>query len=195
MCVKINGRGFVRGKGGFGAGKEGSRETSLPSARTLSNKDHNVQLAKQLVLDLSNPDLSENAFLKLPKVANFIVREILLDNVGREGKRYVLVIVDDYSKFTSTMFLRTKNEIYEVLVIFAKQIHVKLNNKIAGIRSDHRTKFKNAKVEEFFSESGIGLNFSAPRTPQQNGVVERKNKTLTDIARTMLIDGGLPKSF
>lgn len=91
--------------------------------------------------------------------------------------------------------MKSKDEIFEVLVIFAKQIQVKLNNKIAGIRFDHWTKFKNARVEEFCAENRINHNFLAPRTPQQNGVVERKNKKLIDIPRIMLIDGDLPKNF
>ncbi|XP_015158487.1 uncharacterized protein [Solanum tuberosum] len=62
-------------------------------------------------------------------------------------------------------------------------------------RSDHGTKFENSQIEGFCAENGINHNFSAPRTPQQNGVVERKNRTLVDNARTMLIDSGLAMNF
>ncbi|XP_070020852.1 uncharacterized protein [Nicotiana sylvestris] len=61
-----------------------------------------------------------------------------------------------------------------------------LDNQLASIRSDHGTEFENAKFAEFCDEHGIDHNFSSPRTPQQNGVVERKNKILEDMARTML---------
>ena len=47
----------------------------------------------------------------------------------------------------------------------------------------------------YCNEHGISHNFSAPRTPQQNGVVERKNRTLEEMARTMLIASGLPRNF
>lgn len=72
---------------------------------------------------------------------------------------------------------------------------MKLDSKIVGIRSDHRTEFDSVRVEKFCAENGISHNFSTPRTPRQNGGVERKNRTLVDIARTMLIDALLSKSF
>jgi transposase InsO family protein len=54
------------------------------------------------------------------------------------------------------------------------------------IRSDNGTEFKNSQIEGFLEEEGIKHEFSSPYTPQQNGVVERKNRTLLDMARTML---------
>ena len=66
---------------------------------------------------------------------------------------------------------------------------------IVGIRSDHGTEFENSKLDQFFMENGISHNFSAPRTPQQNGVVERNNRTLVNIARTMIIESNLSQSF
>ncbi|XP_070003450.1 uncharacterized protein [Nicotiana sylvestris] len=71
----------------------------------------------------------------------------------------------------------------------------KLGNQLTSIRSDHGTEFENAKFSEFCDENGIDHNFSSSRTPQQNGVVERKNKTLENMARTMLLSSKLPHSF
>lgn len=67
--------------------------------------------------------------------------------------------------------------------------------KNTGIRLDHGTKFKNAKIDQFCAENGINHKFSTYRTPQQNEVIERKNKILMDIARSVLIDFSLPKNF
>ncbi|XP_070004811.1 uncharacterized protein [Nicotiana sylvestris] len=100
---------------------------------------------------------------------------------SRGGKRYIFVIVDDYSSFTWTLFLRTKNETFEVFVAFVKKIQVKIESRVACIRSDHGTEFVNAKFDELCNENGITHNFSASRTPQQNGVVERKNRTLEEM--------------
>jgi transposase InsO family protein len=58
--------------------------------------------------------------------------------------------------------------------------------RIKKIRSDNGTEFKNSQIEGFLEEDGIKHEFSSPYTPQQNGVVERKNRTLLDMARTML---------
>ena len=74
-------------------------------------------------------------------------------------------------------------------------IQTKLNQVIVGIRFDYEIEFENSKLDQFCMENGIIRNFSAPRTPQQNGVVERKNRTLVNIARTMIIESNLPQSF
>ncbi|MGI4673391.1 hypothetical protein ACR2XN_28405 [Klebsiella pneumoniae] len=63
------------------------------------------------------------------------------------------------------------------------------------IRSDNGTEFKNSVMREFCEEKGIMHEFSAPRTPQQNGVVERKNRTLFEAARTLLGESKLPTYF
>ena len=63
------------------------------------------------------------------------------------------------------------------------------------LRSDHGKEFQNSKFDEFFSNEGLDHNFSASRTPQQNGVVERQNGTLDDMARTTIIASDLPKSL
>ena len=114
---------------------------------------------------------------------------------SRGGKRYVFVIVDDYSRFTLTLFLATKDETFTMFEIFAKLIEKKFNKDIISIRSDHGLEFENSQFLQFCTTNGIEHNFSAPRTPQQNGVVERKNRTLEDIARTMLISSKLPKFY
>jgi transposase InsO family protein len=63
------------------------------------------------------------------------------------------------------------------------------------IRSDNGTEFKNSQIEGFLEEEGIKHEFSSPYTPQQNGVVERKNRTLLDMARTMLDEYKTPDRF
>ncbi|XP_070054687.1 uncharacterized protein [Nicotiana tomentosiformis] len=114
---------------------------------------------------------------------------------SRGGKKYIFAIVDDYSRFTWTLFLRTKDEISPIFVAFVKQIQVKIGYNVVSNISDHGNEFDNAKFVEFCIENSINHNFSAPRTPQQNGVVERKNRTLEAMARTMLIDSCMPKIF
>ena len=67
--------------------------------------------------------------------------------------------------------------------------------EISKVRSDHGKEFENLEFKYFCEDYGITHQFSAPRTPQQNGVVERKNKTLIEMARSMLCENGLPKYF
>jgi transposase InsO family protein len=100
--------------------------------------------------------------------------------------KYDLVIVDDYSRFTWVFFLHDKSETQAVLKKFLKRVQNEFDGKIKKIRSDNGTEFKNTQVEDHLDKEGIKHEFLAPYTPQQNGVAERKNRTLIEMARTML---------
>ena len=79
---------------------------------------------------------------------------------------YGLVIVDDYSRFTWTLFLKTKNEAFDAFHKLAKVIQNEKGLNIVSIRSDHGGEFQNESFENFCEENGIHHNFSVPRTPQ-----------------------------
>ncbi|GJS90953.1 retrovirus-related pol polyprotein from transposon TNT 1-94 [Tanacetum coccineum] len=112
------------------------------------------------------------------------------------GNRYTLVIVDDYSRYTWTRFLKDKTEAFDQFKIFSKKIQNQLGCTIVSIRTDHGREFDNeVQFGEFCNANGITHNFSAPRTPQSNGVVERKNRTLQEMSRTMLNEQSLPQKF
>jgi transposase InsO family protein len=102
------------------------------------------------------------------------------------GSKYCLVIVDDYSRFTWVFFLQEKSQTQETLKGFLRWAQNEFGVRIKKIRSDNGTEFKNSQIEGFLEDEGIKHEFSSPYTPQQNGVVERKNRTLLDMARTML---------
>nr|GFA27144.1 retrovirus-related Pol polyprotein from transposon TNT 1-94 [Tanacetum cinerariifolium] len=108
------------------------------------------------------------------------------------GKRYVLVIVDDYSRYTWVHFLISKDEAPEVIIKFLKRITVLLQSPVIIIRTDKGTEFKNQVLKEYFDIVGISHQMYYVRTPQQNGVVERQNRTLVEAARTMLIFSRAP---
>ncbi|GKA08350.1 retrovirus-related pol polyprotein from transposon TNT 1-94 [Tanacetum coccineum] len=103
------------------------------------------------------------------------------------GKKYIIVIVDDFSRFTWVKFLRSKDETPEVVIKFLKQIQVGLNKTIRYIRTDNGTEFVNKDLTEYYERVGILHQKTVPRTPQQNGVVERRNRNLVEAARIMLI--------
>jgi transposase InsO family protein len=109
--------------------------------------------------------------------------------------KYCLVIVDDYSRFTWVFFLQEKSQTQETLKGFLRRAQNEFGLKIKKIRSDNGTKFKNSQIEGFLEEEGIKHEFSSPYTPQQNGVVEMKNRTLLDMARTMLDEYKTPDRF
>nr|GEW29112.1 hypothetical protein [Tanacetum cinerariifolium] len=101
-------------------------------------------------------------------------------------KSYCLVITDDYTRFTWVFFLVTKDETSPILKTFITGLENQLSLKVKVIRSDNGTEFKNSDLNQFCGIKGIKREFSVPRTPKQNGIAERKNRTLIEAAKTML---------
>ncbi|GKB91702.1 putative ribonuclease H-like domain-containing protein, partial [Tanacetum coccineum] len=110
-------------------------------------------------------------------------------------KSYCLVVTNDFSRFSWVFFLATKDETSGILKTFITEIENQLDYKVNVIISDNGTEFKNSVMNQFCEIKGITREFSVPRTPQQNGVGERKNKTLIEAARTILVDSKLPTTF
>ncbi|GJS37675.1 retrovirus-related pol polyprotein from transposon TNT 1-94, partial [Tanacetum coccineum] len=110
-------------------------------------------------------------------------------------KTWLTVELNKKEGFSWVFFLRTKDETSGILKDFIRQIENQLNQKVKTIRCDNGTEFKNRDIIEFCGSKGIKREYSNARTPQQNGVAERKNKTLIEAARTMLADSFLPNTF
>ncbi|GKB41989.1 putative ribonuclease H-like domain-containing protein [Tanacetum coccineum] len=104
-------------------------------------------------------------------------------------------ITDDYSRFSWVFFLATKDETSGILKSFITGVENLIDQRVKVIRCDNRTEFKNKEMNQFCERKGIKREFSVARTPQQNGVAERKNRTLIEAARTMLADSKLPTTF
>ena len=111
------------------------------------------------------------------------------------GKRYSLVVVDDYTRFTWVFFLTSKDETSSELIKLFRLVMNEKGEKIKAIRSDHGREFDFSEMDQFCTDNGISHNFSAPRTPQQNGIAERKNRTLIEAGRTLLAAAHMPEYF
>jgi transposase InsO family protein len=105
------------------------------------------------------------------------------------------LIVDDFSCFTWVFFLQDKSEAKRIVKKFIRRVQNEFELKVKNIRSDNGSEFRNTQVEEFLDEEGIKHELSASYTPQQNGIIERKNRTLIEAARTMLDEYKTPNSF
>ncbi|GKD71188.1 retrovirus-related pol polyprotein from transposon TNT 1-94 [Tanacetum coccineum] len=101
------------------------------------------------------------------------------------GKKYILFIVDDYSRFTWMKFLALKDEVPDFIIKFLKMIQVRLNATVRNIHTDNGTEFVNQTMRYYYESVGISHETSVARSPQQNGVVERRNRTLVEAARTI----------
>nr|KAJ0186081.1 hypothetical protein LSAT_V11C900483530 [Lactuca sativa] len=110
------------------------------------------------------------------------------------GNKYTLVVVDEFTRFTWVIFLKKKSHAAQEIISLIRKNETLTGLKVKQLRSDHGTEFRNSTLEEFCDHKGIGQNFSAPRTPQQNGVAERRNRTLIEAGRTLMIHAGLPMS-
>ncbi|KAJ9541174.1 hypothetical protein OSB04_027680 [Centaurea solstitialis] len=89
----------------------------------------------------------------------------------------------------------TLSDAPEEIILFVRKMERLNNLTVRSIRSDHGTEFKNSTLETFFDQKGISQNFSSVRTPQQNGVAERRNRTLIEAARSMLSEANLATQF
>nr|GFA57205.1 integrase, catalytic region, zinc finger, CCHC-type, peptidase aspartic, catalytic [Tanacetum cinerariifolium] len=107
--------------------------------------------------------------------------------VSVNGKKYILFIVDDYSRFTWVKCLRSKDEDPDFIIKFLNMIQVRLKAPVRRIRTDNETEFVNQTLREYCEKVGISHERFVARSSQQNGVVKRRNRTLIEAARTMLI--------
>ncbi|KAK1432072.1 hypothetical protein QVD17_08962 [Tagetes erecta] len=110
-------------------------------------------------------------------------------------KSYCLVVTDDFSRYYWVCFLSNKGETAGTFKSLFLKIETISGKKVKAIRSDNGTEFQNHIFDSFCEEKGILRQYSAAQTPQQNGVAERKNRTLVETARTMLIESKLPIIF
>ncbi|GKF01755.1 retrovirus-related pol polyprotein from transposon TNT 1-94, partial [Tanacetum coccineum] len=108
------------------------------------------------------------------------------------GKKCILIIVDDYSRFTWVKFLRSKDETLDFIIKFLKMIQVRLKVPVRRIRTDNGTEFINQTLHEYYEKVGISHETFVASSPQQNGVVEIRNHMLIEAARIMLIYAQAP---
>ncbi|GKA58760.1 retrovirus-related pol polyprotein from transposon TNT 1-94, partial [Tanacetum coccineum] len=101
----------------------------------------------------------------------------------------------EYSRYTWVFCLKKKSDAADCIMSFIRQMENLNDTKVKQLRSDNGTEFRNHTLEAFCDEKGISQNFSSPCTPEQNGVAERRNRTLIEAARTMLNSASLPKQF
>lgn len=114
---------------------------------------------------------------------------------SREGFRYFLTIVDDYTRAVWTYLVKTKDEVYNLFVSYLNLIHNQFKCNIKTVRSDNGTEFVNNKMSNLFNSLGITHQTSYAYTPQQNGIAERKHRHLLNVARSLLFQSGIPLSM
>ena len=112
-----------------------------------------------------------------------------------DKKRYILTIIDDHSRYTTVHLMKFKNEATSLIKQFVEFTKTQFNKKPKIIRSDQRREYVNDDLINYLRKEGIRMQYTVAYTPQQNGVAERKNRTLCEMARCMLIDADMYKRY
>nr|GEV75393.1 putative ribonuclease H-like domain-containing protein [Tanacetum cinerariifolium] len=167
----------------FGGNSKGGKITGKSKIKT-KGKQHRASCKTKIVNSISQALQMLHMDLFGPTFVKSLMKKI-----------YCLVVTDDFSRFSWVFFLATKDETSEILKTFITGIENLINLKVKVIRCDNGTEFKNRVMNQFCEMTGIKREFSVARTPQQNGVAERKNRTLIEVVRTMLADSKLPITF
>ncbi|KAK4390398.1 Retrovirus-related Pol polyprotein from transposon TNT 1-94 [Sesamum angolense] len=114
---------------------------------------------------------------------------------SHEQNRYFILFIDDYSRMTWVYFMREKSEVFKVFKKFKNLVEKQSGRSINVLRSDRGKEYNNSEFDKFCEEEGIEHQTTVSYNPQQNGVSERKNRTVMEMARSMLQEKHLPKAF
>jgi transposase InsO family protein len=114
---------------------------------------------------------------------------------GLKGEKYFMLLVDDYRRMTAVCFLKNKSEAFENFKIYKEMVENEMDSKIKCLRSDNGGEFTSKEFMDSCINHGIKRQFSIARTHRYNGVVERKNMTVHEMDRTMIMDSKLTDLF
>ncbi|KAL0303170.1 UNVERIFIED_CONTAM: Retrovirus-related Pol polyprotein from transposon TNT 1-94 [Sesamum radiatum] len=117
------------------------------------------------------------------------------NTLSKGGKKYYISFVDDYSGYTKIYLLRTKDEATEIFLKYKCEVENQLDKRIKRLRTDRGGEYSTNFLKEFCENNDIIHETSAPYTPQQNGIAERKNRTLKEMMNAMLLSSGMPDNM
>lgn len=118
-----------------------------------------------------------------------------MQTITPSKKRYILTIIDNYSRFTKIYLLERKDQVYEYIKDFIEIVKTQFSKKPKIIRSDRGKEYVNNQLQDYLRREGIKSQFTATYSPQQNGVAERKKRSLIEMTRCILIDGNLERKI
>jgi len=115
--------------------------------------------------------------------------------VSKEGKKWYITFVDDFSRYTKVYLFMSKNEAEEIFLKYKVEVENQLDQKIKRLKSDRGGEYDTNSLTFFCEKNGIIHETTTPHTPQENGITERKNHTLKEMMNAMLINSGLPDNM
>lgn len=112
-----------------------------------------------------------------------------------QGGRYIFVLIDDYSRYMWAILMKDKSEAFTKFKTMKSLVEQETEEKIQTFRTDRGGEFTSNEFNTFCENSGVKRHLTAPYTLQQNGVVERRNRTLLEMTRSMLKHRSMPNWF
>ena len=110
-------------------------------------------------------------------------------------KRYMVTFIDDYSRYTMCYLIQTKDEVVNKCREFVAEVSNKFQRKPKILRSDNGGEYTGNELTSYMKQEGIQIQTTVPYSPSQNGVAERKNRTIIEMAKCMLLDAELPQQY
>ncbi|XP_058004059.1 retrovirus-related Pol polyprotein from transposon TNT 1-94 [Hevea brasiliensis] len=138
-------------------------------------------------------DQAWRASTKLELIHTDVCGPISTSSYG--GSKYFLLFIDDFSRYCWVYFLKQKSEVFSKFQQFKAFVETQTDSKIKILRSDNGTEYTSIQFKEYLQKAGIHHQLTVPYTPQQNGVSERKNRYLMNMARCLLFEKNLPKEL
>lgn len=139
----------------------------------------------------------------VPKQSNWRAKNVLelvhsdlcgpINPISSSGKRYFLSLIDDHSRKGFVYLLLNKSDTLSYFKIFKSLVENEPGRRIKCLRTDRGGEYLSSDFKDFCNEHGIRRQLTNPYTPQQNGVAERRNRTIMNMVRSMLISKNMPK--
>ncbi|KAH9715183.1 hypothetical protein KPL71_020951 [Citrus sinensis] len=161
----------------------GLKSVSLPFyEHCVTSKQHRLKFSRSIarskcILDLIHFDVWESP------------------DISMGGAKYMVTFIDDYSRRCWVYPIKKKSDVFLVFKEYKARVELESGKKIKCLRTDNGGEYTDGEFLSFCKQEGIQRQFMVAYTPQQNGVAERMNRTLTERIRTMLRTAGLPNSF
>ncbi|KAJ0809226.1 putative RNA-directed DNA polymerase [Helianthus annuus] len=141
----------------------------------------------------------------IPKSSDWRAKDVLelvhsdicgpIKPTSQSGKRYILSFIDDYSRKAWVYLLKEKSETFENFKVFKSKVETETGKKVKGLRTDRGGEYLSEEFKRFCMDHGIKRQLTTSFTPQQNGVAERKNRTVMNMVVTLLAAKNMPKCF
>ncbi|UYV75574.1 hypothetical protein LAZ67_13000650, partial [Cordylochernes scorpioides] len=173
------------------------RNENLARGLSLNNCSHSTDCVQCIQGKLTETPFPKKTEYRATETLQLVHSDVCgpLPTNSLSGKRYFITFTDDYSRYTKIYLLKGKDEVYEKIKDYVISAHTEFGKNIQTIWTDNGREYVNRQVEDFLNQSGIKHQLTVPYSPAQNGVAERKNRSLMEMTRCMLFDSGLPQSL